>query len=469
MQQQKSNPKIILFPLPLQGHINPMIQLANILHSKGFSILVINTNFNSINSSNYRHFSFHSIPDGLSETEDSTEDVIALLSNLNVKCVEPLRNCLAKLVSEECFCCLISDVMWHFARGIAEEFKLKTIGVRTSNVCSFLGFASFPLLRDLGYLPINESRLDEPIQELPPLKVKDIPTIQTKDPNTMYSLIDKVMNQTKQLSGLIWNSSQQLEQHSLEKVKQNWPIPMYPIGPFHKHIQETSSTSLFLNERQGSDQEKRSTDTPTSLLPQDQSCISWLDKKPPKSVLYVSFGSIASITKAQFQEIAWGLADSNHNFLWVVRPGLVGGSGWVEPFPDGFMEMVGERGCIVKWAPQEKVLAHDAIGGFLTHNGWNSTLESICEGVPMICMPNFGDQMVNARYVSDVWRVGIHLEKKIRRQDVKCAIKKLMEEEEGEELRKRIFDLKEKLDLCLREDGSSYRSLENLIGYILSL
>ncbi|XP_065870072.1 UDP-glycosyltransferase 76B1-like isoform X2 [Euphorbia lathyris] len=446
MQQTKYGRKILLFPLPLQGHINPMIQLANILHSKGFSIVIIHTSFNSLDSSNYRHFTFHSIPDRLSEDEASTEDVIALLSILNVRCVEALRNCLAKLVLDECLGCLITDVMWYFARGVAEQFKIPTIGLRTTNVCSFLGFAAFPLLRDLGYLSIH-GRLDEAVQELPPLRVKDIPTIQTKDPDTLYNLIDKVMNQTKEFSGLIWNSCEELEQHSFQKLKKDFPIQMYPIGPFHKHFQALS----------------------TSLLPQDQTCISWLDTKPPNSVLYVSFGSIAAITKAEFHEIAWGLANSNHPFLWVVRPGLVGGSGWFEPLPDGFMEMVGERGCIVKWAPQQEVLGHPAIGGFWTHNGWNSTLESICEGVPMICMPNFGDQMVNARYVSDVWGVGIHLEGKIKREDVKIAIKRLLEEEEGKDLKKRVLHLKEKLDLCSREGGSSYCYLENLINYILSL
>ena len=101
-----------------------------------------------------------------------------------------------------------------------------------------------------------------------------------------------------------------------------------------------------------------------------------------------------------------GLANSNQPFLWVVRPGLVRGYEWLEPLPDGFLEMVCGRGHLVKWAPQQEVLAHPAIGGFWTHNGWNSTLEAVSEGVPMICLPYFGDQRVNARYVSQVWELG---------------------------------------------------------------
>ncbi|KAF3454615.1 hypothetical protein FNV43_RR05063 [Rhamnella rubrinervis] len=108
--------------------------------------------------------------------------------------------------------------------------------------------------------------------------------------------------------------------------------------------------------------------------------------------------------------MAWGLASSQQPFLWVVRPGLVSGLDWIELLPKGFREGVGERGCIVKWAPQQEVLAHEAVGGFWSHCGWNSTLESISEGVPMICKPCFGDQKVNARYVIHEWRVGIELE-----------------------------------------------------------
>ncbi|KAF2294878.1 hypothetical protein GH714_025834 [Hevea brasiliensis] len=192
-------------------------------------------------------------------------------------------------------------------------------------------------------------------------------------------------------------------------------------------------------------------------------------QKAPNSVIYVSFGSIAEINEAEFLEIAWGLANSNQPFLWVVRPRLVRGSEWIEPLPDGFQERLGGIGHIVKWAPQKEVLAHPAIGGFWTHNGWNSTLESICEGVPMICHPISGDQKVNARYVTDIWRIGLHLEKKLERGEIERAVKRLIVEADGQEMRKRIMSLKEKVEICLKQGGSSYDSLERLTDYILLL
>lgn len=153
--------RVILFPLPFQGHINPMLQLANILYSKGFSITIIHTKFNSPNPSNYPHFTFCSIEDSLSETEASTADLVALLSLLNVQCVVPFRNCLAKLLSnveeeeKEPIACLITDATWYFTQAVAESLKLSRIVLRTNSVSSFLVFSAFPVLSQKGYFPIR--------------------------------------------------------------------------------------------------------------------------------------------------------------------------------------------------------------------------------------------------------------------------------------------------------------------------
>ncbi|KAJ0705148.1 putative UDP-glucuronosyl/UDP-glucosyltransferase [Helianthus annuus] len=157
-----------------------------------------------------------------------------------------------------------------------------------------------------------------------------------------------------------------------------------------------------------------------------------------------------------------GLVDSKHSFLWVVRPRFVCGSTWLEPLPDVFP---GERGRIVKWAPQQEVLGHEAIGAFWTHSGWNSTFESVCEGVPMICSPFWGDQPLDARYVSDAWKVGVYLENGWKREETTNAIRRVTEDEE---MRERSRVLKQKLDASMIEGGSSYESVESLVDYISS-
>ncbi|KAM5556564.1 UDP-glycosyltransferase 76F1 [Rosa sericea] len=451
MEQRKSR-RLILFPLPLQGHMNPMLELANILYFKGFSITIIHTNFNSLNPSTHPHFTYHSISDNLSESEAAEKDLLLLLSHLNTKCCEPFRECLATLVSDvskEPVACLISDPVFDFTQSVAESLKIPRILLRTGSASFTAVISAFPLLEKKGYIPKQDSRLEEPVTEFSPLRVKDLPMINSSDPERFLKLVHNLTYETKASYGFIFNTFEDLEQDALATLRKEFHIPIFPIGPFHKCVPATTSTS--------------------SLLSQDRSCISWLNTQAPKSVIYVSFGSIATINKAQFLEIALGLANSKQPFLWVVRHRLVHGSDWLEPLPGGFLETLNGRGHIVKWAPQKEVLAHQAVGVFWTHNGWNSTLESICEGVPMICMPCSSDQMMNARYVSDVWKVGLHLQHGDERGDIEKTIKKLMVETEGEQMRDRLSKLKDEANLCPRQGGSSYQSLNDLVNHILSL
>jgi len=258
--------------------------------------------------------------------------------------------------------------------------------------------------------------------------------------------VSKVSN-SKTSSAIIHNTMDCLENSSLTKIQQQCQIPIFPIGPMHKIALASSS----------------------SLLEEDTSCLTWLHKQSCNSVIYVSLGSIAFMDVKELVEMAWGLANSQQPFLWVVRPGSVRGAEWIEVLPEGVKENINERGYIVKWAPQKKVLAHNAVGGCLSHCGWNSTLESICEGVPMICRPCFGDQRVNARYVSHVWNVGLELESELERGEIERTVRRLMVDEEGKEMRKRGKNLKERIELCIKEGGSSNNSLNKLIEMIVSI
>ncbi|XP_058181856.1 UDP-glycosyltransferase 76B1-like isoform X2 [Rhododendron vialii] len=419
---QANNGRLVLFPTPAQGHINPMLQLANILHSRGFSITLIHTHFNSPAQSNDRHFTFLPISDRLSLTEASMENLLSFPALLSSNCAAPFRDCLAGLLADGPIACLITDAIWHFSQSVADGFGIPRIVLRT------------------------DSQLESPVPEVAPLQVKDLPSITKNDSENLYKLLSNMVQQTKASSGLIWNTFLELEESALIQSREKFPVPNFPIGPFHKSSLASSS----------------------SLLTEDRSSISWLNTQKPKSVLYVSFGSIVDMGGNEFLEMAWGLANSMQPFLWVVRPGMIRGSEWLEALPGGLMEKVGNNGCIVKWAPQQEVLAHFAVGGFWTHNGWNSTLESICEGVPMICSPCFGDQLVNAKYVSDVWGIGLRFDKGVERGEVERGIRRVMLEKDGEEMREKILCLKEKVDGCLKEGGSSYQYLEQLITHILS-
>ncbi|KAL5997527.1 UDP-glycosyltransferase [Asimina triloba] len=138
-------------------------------------------------------------------------------------------------------------------------------------------------------------------------------------------------------------------------------------------------------------------------------CLIWLDLRKPKSVVYVSFGSLCRLGPSQLMQIGLALEASKKPFIWVIK-------GVVEPkeiekwIATGFEDRTKETGLIFRgWAPQILILSHPAIGGFLTHCGWNSTMESICAGVPMITWPLFGEQVLNEKLVVNVLKIGVDL------------------------------------------------------------
>jgi UDP:flavonoid glycosyltransferase YjiC (YdhE family) len=146
-----------------------------------------------------------------------------------------------------------------------------------------------------------------------------------------------------------------------------------------------------------------------SLWKEDYDCLRWLDEQEDQSVLFVSFGSITVVSSKQFMELALGLEMSFAPILWVIRSDLMIENKPIA-FPDGYLERMHDRSCFVSWAPQKQVLIHRAVGGFLTHCGWNSTLESICAGVPILGWPYFADQRLNCRQCVDHWKVGFEIQ-----------------------------------------------------------
>jgi UDP:flavonoid glycosyltransferase YjiC (YdhE family) len=289
------------------------------------------------------------------------------------------------------------------------------------------------------------------VKELPPLQVRDLFDPSQLPNKEVVLMLLNLTKTTENSSGAIINTFEALEPHELKMIQDDLAdkgIPIFAIGPLHK-LGSIGSVG-------------------TSLLNQDCTCLEWLDTQDLGSVLYVSFGSVVHVTQHEFIEVAWGLANSGKPFLWVVRRGLVLGVENPE-LPEGFESAVKGRGKVIEWAPQQEVLAHPAIGGFWTHSGWNSTLEGIYEGVPMLSRPHIGDQLLNGRYVVDWWKIGILLEGVLERGKIEREITVLMEEKVGMNIRERARKLKEKAQMCLESDGSSHQAVDKLLDHILSL
>ncbi|XVE59341.1 hypothetical protein DITRI_Ditri05aG0038400 [Diplodiscus trichospermus] len=444
MEKQPKSDHLVLVTVLLQGHITPMLELATILHSEGYSITILYPEFKAPDPSNHPEFTFISMPDGLTESEVLSEDYPSMFLKINKNCAEPIQQYMKKILhqkdSRDHIAGIFYDTHMFCAQTIADDLGLPGIGLRTASTATLLFFTAF--LDGTDFFPEKET------PEIQSLQLRQLCAIflqNSTDAITEWRIA--ITNAIKSSSAIIVNTMDFLEQAVLSKIKEYYTAPIFTIGPFHKLAPNVCS----------------------SLLVEDDSYIFWLNKQAPKSVIYVSFGSLASIDEQELIEMAWGLANRKQPFLWVVRPGSVRGSEWIESLPDGFLESVGERGCIVKWAPQKQVLAHAAVGGFWSHCGWNSTIESLCEGVPMLCRPFASDQTLNTNYICHVWKVGLQLQNKLERGNIEGTIKRLMVDTEGEEIRKNAMNLKEKAALCLQENGSSRCSLNELKKQISSV
>lgn len=269
----------------------------------------------------------------------------------------------------------------------------------------------------------------------------------TDDISTVvHRIIYKAFQDVKRADFILCNTVQELESETISALQEKQPIyaigPVFPAGLVTKNI------------------------VPTSLW-SELDCTHWLQTKPHGSVLYISFGSYAHVSKHDIAEIAYGLLSSGVNFIWVLRPDVVNSD---EPdfLPVGFEDDVKGRGLIVTWCCQIDVISHPTVGGFLTHCGWNSILESIWCGVPLLCFPLLTDQFTNRKLVVDDWRIGLNLcdKKLITREEVAAKINRVMSGKSGDELRMNTKELRKILENALNSThghGSSEKNLNEFI------
>ncbi|KAK9037748.1 hypothetical protein V6N11_022650 [Hibiscus sabdariffa] len=160
-------------------------------------------------------------------------------------------------------------------------------------------------------------------------------------------------------------------------------------------------------------------------------CIEWLNTMKLNSMVYVNYGSVTMMSNHHLKEFAWGLANSQYPFLWIVRPDVVMGESAI--LPKEFMEEIKGRDFITSWCPQQQVLSHPTVGLFLTHCGWNSILEAVSEGVPLICWPFFADQQTNCRYACTTWGTAMEINPDVKREDVESLVREMCYECETNE------------------------------------
>ncbi|KAK7860221.1 linamarin synthase 2, partial [Quercus suber] len=416
-------PHAVCVPYPSQGHVTPMMRLAKLLHSRGFHITFVNTEYNHRRLIRFKgleyikglpDFQFETIPDGLPPS-DSDSDAIQYVP------------------------ALFSDGVMSFAIKVGEELGIPEVQFWTTSACGYMGFLYFSELIKRGIIPFKG---------LKNIRLMDLPSFirTTNITETMFDFIGSEARNCLNSPAIIFNTFEEFEHDVLEAIAAIFPR-IYNIGPLsllERHVPESQFMSISAN-----------------LWKEDPKCIKWLDRWESNSVVYANYGSVTTMTKQHFSEFAWGLANSKHPFLWIVRPDVVMGDS--EILAENFFEETKDRAFLTSWCPQDQVLAHPSIGVFLTHCGWNSTLESVCAGVPIICWPFFADQQPNCRYACTTWGIGMEINHDVKREEIEALVKEMLEGDKGKETKQKALEWKKKAVEATDIGGSSYKDFERLI------
>ncbi|KAL5707806.1 hypothetical protein ACHQM5_018667 [Ranunculus cassubicifolius] len=454
-------PHAVCIPLPLQGHINVMLKLAKILHSKGFHITFANTEYNHNNILSSRgtdsilslpDFCFETISNGLPPPSDphAPPPVLPLLESITTKGSILAKEFISsKATSSPPVSCIISDFVLLSTLGSVEDPGIPQILLWPMCASTLiLQLHGQEIMDKLSKHGDMEADVDF-INGIHDFRFQDVPSSLWDGNLELQNMFYLDLQKISRASAIILNTFETLGFEDLEAIKSLLP-QIYPIGPLH------------LLEQQIPNQELKSFGS--NLLKDNQDCFQFLDSKPVNSVIYVSFGSGTKLTQQQLLEFAWGLANSKHNFLWVVRPDLVIGGEDDADFPVEFMTEIDGRGMIITgWCPQEKVLCHASVAGFLTHSGWNSMLDAICGGVPVVNWPCFGDQHTNCRNSCVHWGIGLQIDRDVKRFDVERTVKELMESEKGKEMKRKCMDWNMEAEESTKLDGSSCKNLQKFV------
>ncbi|RDY07020.1 UDP-glycosyltransferase 83A1 [Mucuna pruriens] len=447
---QMGIPHFLVIPYPVLGHVNPLMQLSECLAKHGCKITFLNTEFNHKRANNAgagldnlkeAGIKFVTLPDGLGSEDDRSDQMKVLLSiKSNMPAMLPkLIEDINALDVDNNITCIVVTMNMGWALEVAQRLGIQGAFLWTASATSLAACYCIPALIHDGIIDSQGVPTKKQEIQLSP----NMPMMDTADLpwGGLHKFFPHIVQEMKTLKlGEWWlcNTTCDLEPQALAIS----PI-FLPIGPL-----------------------KESDSNKSSFWEEDTTCLEWLDQHPPQSVVYVSFGSLATVEPNQFKELALGLDLLDMPFLWVVRPSndnTVNNNA----YPDEFR---GSKGKIVNWVPQRKILNHPAIACFISHCGWNSTIEGVYSGVPFLCWPFFSDQFVNRFYICHVWKVGLKLDKDEKIGLIlKGEIRKKVEQLLGnEDIKARSLKLKESTVNNSAKGGQSSKNLQTFINWATS-
>ncbi|KAK1363463.1 UDP-glycosyltransferase 83A1 [Heracleum sosnowskyi] len=447
----------LVVPCPAQGHVTPLIKMAYNLASHGIKVTFANSEFieakilaaMSDEDKKQCPLRLVSYSDGL-ESHPEQRNGLGLIDCLKKVMPDNLEKLIKQINhsdNKEPITCVIADLAVGWTLEVASKMGLKKVAVWPAGpACLALPF-HIPKLIETGVIDENGSPIGNELiclaEELPLWNSSELIWSSPANLTAQKFLFDcslSVKQAAENASIVLCNTYYELDSFSCAMIPN-----ILPIGPLPAIKNLNPSSGTFSS--------------------QDSTCLSWLDKQPSNSVIYVAFGSTTVFSQKQFNELALGLELSGQSFLWVVRSNIVNGS--FPEYPNDFLERTTGRGKIVEWAPQEEILAHTSVSCFFSHCGWNSTMEGLSHGVPFLCWPYMWDQFYNKKYICDVWKIGLSLEYDedgmISRHEIKTKIDNLFS---GDGFKTNALKLMEDAKKSVNEGGSSYENFESLIKYL---
>ena len=489
---------IVMLPFMAHGHLIPFLALARQIQQRtGFTITIASTKLNiqylrstistDSNSQSLLNIRFaelpfnstdHDLPPNSENTENLSLGNIGKLFHASISLKDPVLHLVNDIIHQEGKppLCIISDVFFGWATGLAKSVNTVNITFTTGGAYGTLAYVSVWL-----NLPHRSSDSDE-------FKVPGFPEsyrfhrsqlhqyIRDADGKDLWSrFMQTQISQSFGSMGWLCNSVEEIEPLGFDLLRKYLRLPVWSVGPLIPPalLKNTSSSGVSFSKQHAGKRPGLTT----------EKCIEWLDLHGPDSVLYISFGSQNTIGLSQMMELAIGLEDSGVSFIWVIRPPI--GFDMKSEFrdewlPEGFEERMkqSKRGLLVRnWAPQLDILSHKSTGAFLSHCGWNSVLESLSQGVPILGWPMAAEQAYNSKMLMEEMGVSVELTRGsqgiIVGKEVKRVIELVLEKEgKGKDMRNKAVEVKKQLRAAVSDEtenkGSSVKAMDDFVRTILS-
>ncbi|KAI3723395.1 hypothetical protein L2E82_34929 [Cichorium intybus] len=464
------HPHFVLFPFMSKGHTIPLLHLAQLLlrHDAKLTLLTTKANRPFIAEFLHRHadsisvidLPFPSDVEGIRQGIESTDKLPCMSLFWRfvtaTKLIQPhFEQALNNLAGVTC---IVSDGFLSWTLASANK-----LGIPRVSFFGMSGYSTAVALEVGAKRLLSGSESDDDlitVTRFPWIKVTrndfDEPFNQPDPTSPQLDSLMEIVVAMANSHGLIMNSFYELEPLFIDYLNRECNLKAWCAGPLC--LAESPATA----------------DGSSDHHDQKPKWVEWLDIKLSQglSVLYVAFGSQVAISRQQLEAISKGLEDSDVNFLWVVRKCEM-----TNHVVDELQERVGERGFIVReWVDQREILKHESVKGFVSHCGLNSVMESICSEVPILAWPMMADQHLNARMVVEEIKIGLRVETCdgsvrgfVKSEGLKKMVTELMEGERGKEVRKKVKDVGKAAKEAMAENGSSWRTLDELINDVWTI